>query len=464
MDHGRPPNEGVDYRAPGFVAHQEDRLLPPVTMVITDCKQACKDVHARLLKRPDYMALMYPYAGADMPFVLPSSDRAYGAQTAYAFRCAPHCAVAAPVPVPVLARGVCMPPVGACGRLGLLPTPRFHRRHLCSLDLPSGELFARALEDYTFASWHGLRLRIGEPYVLTASIDSYCPNGAPCAMRCLICVPVDAVEQKFTEYLDTLLCEKVRGRPEAQKRTRPMAWGPVNFRPPLDAVHLAGASVRSVAKDLLRAWIDHNKVLRHGVWHVAVPRMCVRLPSGANMDRNLLPYPELESAVGAGEQVVAVRVQLPVVPAAVRTASSVLSVTVPAKSQRVVVHCTHAPDVLMSEEAHNSPLFIALTRVVDAADVALTCETQLHGNIFLPRQPLRDMLRSLRARGQERRQHWKVYHCRAWCNAAAPERARDSEAHDARLHAQANCGFFDALPGEGAMLLNNIVPEQDLGL
>ena len=90
VDYGRPAHVHGEYRAPGFKACAEDRTLPTPTMIITDSKAECKVMHAKLLKRPDYQALMYTHEQARVPFKFAADNRAYGAKEAYAFRCCSH--------------------------------------------------------------------------------------------------------------------------------------------------------------------------------------------------------------------------------------------------------------------------------------------------------------------------------------------------------------------------------------
>ena len=78
---------------------------------------------------------------------------------------------------------------------------------------------------------------------------------------------------------------------------------------------------------------------------------------------------------------VAKRTQLPFVPGAARTATSTLSATVHRMAHRIVVHCTHGPHTILSDEAHIAPLFIALTRVVNAADIAVSTGTKIRANV-----------------------------------------------------------------------------------
>ena len=86
MDYGWPAHTHGEYRAPGFKACAEDRTLPTSTMIITESKAQCKEMHEMLLTRPGYQALMYRHVHLRVPFKVAVNDRAYGAKIAYAFR------------------------------------------------------------------------------------------------------------------------------------------------------------------------------------------------------------------------------------------------------------------------------------------------------------------------------------------------------------------------------------------
>ena len=344
---------------------------------------------------------------------------------------------------------------------------RHHQRddRLYSNAKAAGAAFEVDMENFVFSSWSAIRIRIGEPYVLTARLSQEMPNGASCAVEYFKGVAVDAVRNAFDLRLDVLMGEKVHQRPEASKRTLPMAWGPVRFSGPAPpAPFQKGSSARDVAKATLEEWIRRKSTTLLDRQVVVVPHIRVRMPSGKTTSHTLLRRPELESVMSAGGDVVAIRTQLPIVPGAVRTTTSTLSATVRRMAQRIVVHCTHAPDTTLSDEAHNAPLFIALTRVVNAADLALSTVTKIHANVFKPRRPLREMLSFLNGLGPEMRPHCTMYHCRAYPNAAQPAMARDGAVHDEGAHAKAAAGFFEPVEGEAEALLLHVVPEEDLGV
>eukprot|EP00892_Ulva_mutabilis_P002815 jgi/Ulvmu1/12534/UM090_0021.1 len=335
-----------------------------------------------------------------------------------------------------------------------------------------GKAYERKLEEFILPTWRGLELRLGEPYVLTSKLGSDMLNGSACAIKCFTIKPLSYVLQAFVEHLDTLLAEKDRKAAEAAKRSRPVAWGPVRFSFNHDKMQqrlaklpammrtalreefqewgdVLGASeskcsVRRVAIAALQTWLVDNLTSSRGAVFAFLPQLTVRMPSGTTREGALIPLPEVVSITAAGQDVLAVRVQLPVVPAAaVRTATSVLSVTVRPKTQRLDIHCTTARDPASDPDAHNTPVFVALTRAVNAADVAFTDATVLHENLVLPRHHPRTLMADLHALGANTHDHCKVYHCCAWQRSPPPPHPRDSAVHDERLLLQAAHDFFD---------------------
>lgn len=285
------------------------------------------------------------------------------------------------------------------------------------------------------------------------------PNGSACAIDLFVGIGRVDVLNKFMARVDLLLGNMAHRR-QAAPRTRAVAWGPVrcNFTPdPLPP----GLDAREVAQETLNTWMDSHVTASQ---EVILPLVCVRMASGKVTRAVLHPQPDLECVTSAGAEVVAIRTQLPLVPAAVRTAGSVLSVTVRPRTQRVVVHVRRAPDVTLDADAHNAALFIALTRVMNAADVALSHDTELHANVFTPRQALTRLLPDLRQLGAAK-EHCKVYHCRAHPKTADEDPSlRPGAHHDDRLREQLASGFFMRAPGVAEALVASLPPELDLGV
>lgn len=166
-----------------------------------------------------------------------------------------------------------------------------------------------------------------------------------------------------------------------------------------------------------------------------VPLVSVKKVNG---DTYVVPLqPALEVVWDEASHIVACRVQFPLVPAAVRTATAMLSATIEEGAQRVVVHSTSSADTTVTEHAHNAPFYIGVTRVRNMADLAITCGTVVHSNMFTPRQPLRNMLREFRAYGE----NCEVYHCQA-VQKEGEVVPSDSLVHDERMEAQFVAGMF----------------------
>jgi len=137
---------------------------------------------------------------------------------------------------------------------------------------------------------------------------------------------------------------------------------------------------------------------------------------------------------------VSCRVTFPLVPSAVRVATSMLSATMEHGEGRLVAHSVSTADVQLSASAHNAPLYVALTRVQNMEDLAITTDTKLHANMLKPRQPLKHLLKDVRVYGN----FVKVYHCKTAPHSAADHLDRGGVAHDGGLQAQLDAGMFVA--------------------
>lgn len=351
------------------------------------------------------------------------------------------------------------------------------------------------LEDWIFASWEYVKPHVGEPFVLTAKIDKSTPNGCHCAIQDFVAVPFAKVEDEFRKQLAAMV--------GTEDSNRPMAWHRVSLCCGKGGVHddMPNHEAKGVwgeAMAALKGFMQQNyavsaaqdarvkaglaEVVPPGQIkqpsknaageelqqitpdHVLLPRIVTALPSGRrSVPQVLYPFPEVECLRNPEMKVVAVRVQLPLAPAAVRTAASLLSMTVLPRRMRLVLHMPNVTDPNADTDAHNAPLFVALTRCVDAADVAFTTATKLHGDIFCPRQPMRGMLKAIAELNGAEAEHVSVYHCKAGVrgNGNAQGHARDSNVHDERLDAQHAAGWFGQPEHVGAQLAAYVAPDED---
>lgn len=83
-DHGQP---GVRHAAYIMDFDGANRTLPPPTIVIAASKADCKEIHAQLLQRADYQALLVAPAAAINSQNLEIASRRYPAFEGYAFEC-----------------------------------------------------------------------------------------------------------------------------------------------------------------------------------------------------------------------------------------------------------------------------------------------------------------------------------------------------------------------------------------
>lgn len=293
----------------------------------------------------------------------------------------------------------------------------------CSTTTGLGRGTVATLEDMVFPTWDRFDIHLGEPLLLAACLSQSEPNGSACTAVAWTFESVQSVRNKFKKRLK-FMCKKAD--------SLEVAWRPVTLR--------TGAAVTGGVWDIAMRLLD-DFIAQHTVnGLVCLPFVAIRSPADIMIRHALTPEPDLEFVMQT-RRVAAVRVQLPVVPAAVRTSASMLSATVRPKGQRVVVHSTSAADTTLDATAHNAPMYIGLTRVSDTSDVAVTNDSIIHDNMFQTRQPLANLAEEVQ-RLDEGRGCCNLYHCYAQGHQGDAPLWRGGEAFDARLHSQAACGFF----------------------
>lgn len=280
-----------------------------------------------------------------------------------------------------------------------------------------------------FSSWRNMRLNVGEPYMLTSRLAREQPNGSPCVIKTFTRVPAASVRNQFRGHMTAIAVDAL---------TRQVAWGPVAFNFPTAALFTADSTMVDVALHALERFIQNHS--SGPADEVILPILGVRTPTDVMQTRVLHPALEMETADNGA--LVACRVQMPLVPAAVRVAAGMLSST-SRPGNRVVIHSTGTGDTTMSEDAHNAPLFVAMTRVTNAKDLALTGATVIHANMCEPRHALRDLARFCRSVAGADGENCKLYHCQALGHDGQPAPLHDGEEHDVVLHAQMGAGFFE---------------------
>lgn len=301
------------------------------------------------------------------------------------------------------------------------------------------------LEDIAFSSWDSFRVHLGEPLLLTACLGESRPNGAACSAVAWAFVPAWHVRAEFKARL-AFMCKN------AAKLKVP--WSPVRLRTGASVPQQVAGSVESIANMLLERFIEANTSYDL----VGLPFVAIRSPSDVMIQQVLMPEPEMEYVLKT-KKIAALRVQLPIVPAAVRTSSSMLSATVELAGQRVVVHSKSAADTTLDPVAHNAPMYIGLTRVSDAADVAITHDSIVHENMFAPRQPVANLAAEVQRLSQGQG-YCNLYHAYAQGHDGQPPPDRGSAVFDARLNSQAAHGFFRWAPDVEASVVNAFLQRQ----
>lgn len=301
----------------------------------------------------------------------------------------------------------------------------------CRCGTPDGDVALTRVESMCCSSWEEFDYRIGEPYMLTTGIDSDKPNGSPCVILCWQYVNAKAEEAKFLKTLIQLY-------PHA-KRLMP-AWQPIHYNAAAGGASTQGQSLYDIAKTLYVAFASKHSVTLGGVPWLRVPKVAVRTPTNNPSTVALLPVAEVLLVRGTCD-IASVRVQLPMVPAAVRTGASMLSATLVSNSQRLVLHNTISRDPELDDDAHNALIMIGLTRVSDMADVAITDTSVLEEYMLAPRMPLQNLAKQVYelSQGQDL---CSLYHCYALGHDGGEPPNAGSEEFDVRMTQQIAAGFF----------------------
>lgn len=281
------------------------------------------------------------------------------------------------------------------------------------------------LEDYTFGSWRSMELNLGEQYLLTTGTGDNTPTGTVSSVMSWSLVHKESVRNSVMHAF-------LRFMHDASERG--MAWTGVHHSFAGDVQQQEGLRVDDVVRALLDNFLDSNS--QGGLF--PLPRCCFRSSSGGIVRGPV--FPSVETVMDAEENLVACRVQMPLVPSAARLASAMLSSTV--EGQRVVVHVKEVGDVRVSREAHAAPLFVALTRVHCIAHVALTMETKLNDHVFEARVPFEELPQQVQQWGQGQG-FAKLYHCQAIGYDGGLAVANGSDDFDSEHHDQVEADFFD---------------------
>lgn len=266
---------------------------------------------------------------------------------------------------------------------------------------------------------------LGEQYLLTTAQGDHSPTGSPCVILKFSRVAVASVRRDIIANFTSFM----RDAP-----TRELAWTEVyhSFHGP-DGQAGYGSAL-DVVERVVDAWLHAHAV--DGV--VLVPYCRVRKVSGRTGLAQVLP--SIEVVVDKGEKIVACRVQVPFVPSVVRTANAMLSATV--REQRVVVYCPKVGDPSGKRDGHAAPMFVALTRVTNIANVALATVTGPHDNMFDSRQPFQELSAKVLqwSNGQG---YCRLYHCRSRGFTGVDVVDQGSADYDDVHRAQKQAAFFD---------------------
>ena len=311
-----------------------------------------------------------------------------------------------------------------------MPCRDAERGSFCSTATKHGKDMVQKLENLAFASWDAFDVHLGEPLLLTACLGPSLPNGAACVACAWTFVEADWVRLQFKDRLRALCkrCDELE-----------IAWRPVTLQTatPRSGGEVKGG-VRSIALALLEEFMAPH--LKAGMDLMPLPYLGVRTPANNMVHRSLVPEIEMQYILKT-RKVAAVRVQLPLVPAAARTSASMLSATVELAGQHVVVHSTSTADTTLDPDAHNAPMYIGITRVSDISDVAVTHDSAVHDNMFEARQPLADLPKEVQ-RLDKGLGFCSLYHCYAEGHQGGPPGWLGSEEHDGLVKRQAAAGFF----------------------
>lgn len=303
------------------------------------------------------------------------------------------------------------------------------------------------LENLAFASWETFDVHLGEPLLLTACLSATEPNGASCVAAAWAFKEVAWVRDQFKARLDAVChrCDELE-----------IAWRPVKLK---TGGQRTGTSVEGGVRDIAMALLEEFIAphMRAGTPEIPLPFLGIRTPANTMLHRSVVPEIEVQYVVQT-RRVAAMRVQLPLVPAAARTAASMLSATVEMADQHVVVHSESTADSTLDPDAHNAAMYIGITRVSNMSDVALTDVSMVHDNMFEARQPLANLPTDVQ-RLDQGKGYCSMYHCYAEGRQGGPPEWLGSSDHDQLLHRQSAAGFFCWTPQEeDAMVAAYLAP------
>lgn len=188
---------------------------------------------------------------------------------------------------------------------------------------PEDAWLKQGLDASSWPSWAAIKLHCGETYVTTASVKRACPNGSHCVLLGFTRVPRAKVDGEFAKSLN-VMCSDLNHR---RANFGPVHLGPAEFIPPA-ATRLgtpdAPISARAAVYMAYTNWTARHEV----AGHVCLPWVRVTNVEGSTTRAAVFPMPAFDWVVNNQAHMVAVRVQIPLVPAVVRPAGGLLSCTV----------------------------------------------------------------------------------------------------------------------------------------